>query len=184
ETVLRVAVAGLAEEARPFVGVLYAGMILTAAGPRVLEFNARLGDPEAQALLLRLEDDLLPVLAAGAAGDFDHHRGRRFRKEAAAGLVLASQGYPGRPVEGEVIQGLERAAELGAEVFHAATRRGARGELLTAGGRVLSVCALGPDLVGALKRAYAAAAEVHWPGKVFRRDIGRRVLDLPPVTSG
>jgi len=178
ETVMRTTVSGLAAEGRPFCGVLYAGMMLTAGGPKVLEFNARFGDPEAQVLLLRLEDDLLPVLAAAAAGDFDVHRRLRFRKEAAACVVLASQGYPGRPVTGEVIQGLDRAAELGAEVFHAGTQRGTRGELLTAGGRVLSVCALGPDLLGALKRAYAAAAEIHWPGRVFRHDIGRRVLDL------
>jgi phosphoribosylamine---glycine ligase len=184
ETVMRATISGLAAEGRPFVGVLYAGMILTADGPKVLEFNARFGDPEAQALMLRLEDDLLPPLAAAAAGDFDVHRRLRFRKEAAACVVLASQGYPGRPVTGEVIQGLDRAAQLGAEVFHAATRRGTRGELLTAGGRVLSVCALGPDLVGALKRAYAAAAEVQWPGKVFRRDIGRRVLDQSHAAAG
>jgi phosphoribosylamine--glycine ligase len=179
ETVMRATISGLAEEGRPFIGVLYAGMILTADGPKVLEFNARFGDPEAQVLMLRLEDDLLPVLVAAAAGDFDLHRRLRFRKEAAACVVLASQGYPGRPVTGEAIQGLERAAQLGAEVFHAGTRRGARGEVLTAGGRVLSVCALGPDLVGALKRAYAAAGEIQWPAKVFRRDIGRRVLDQP-----
>jgi phosphoribosylamine--glycine ligase len=178
ETVMLTAVTGLAEEGRPFTGVLYAGMMLTPDGPKVLEFNARLGDPEAQVLLVRLEDDLLPVLAAAAAGDFDTHRRLRFRKEAAACIVLASQGYPGRPVTGEPIEGLDAAARCGAEVFHAGTRRGAGGELLTAGGRVLSVCALGPDLVGALKRAYAAVAEIHWPGKVFRRDIGKRVLDL------
>lgn len=179
ETVMRTTISGLADEGRPFVGVLYAGMILTADGPKVLEFNARFGDPEAQVLLLRLEDDLLPVLAAAAAGDFDVHRRLRFRKEAAACIVLASRGYPGRAAAGEPIAGLDRAAQLGAEVFHAGTQRGPRGELLTAGGRVLSVCALGPDLVGALKRAYAAVAEIQWPAKVFRRDIGRRVLDLP-----
>jgi phosphoribosylamine--glycine ligase len=179
ETVMRTTISGLADEGRPFVGVLYAGMILTADGPKVLEFNARFGDPEAQVLLLRLEDDLLPVLAAAAAGDFDVHRRLRFRKEAAACIVLASRGYPGRSAAGEPIAGLDRAAQLGAEVFHAGTQRGPRGELLTAAGRVLSVCALGPDLVGALKRAYAAVAEIQWPAKVFRRDIGRRVLDLP-----
>jgi phosphoribosylamine--glycine ligase len=181
ETVMRATVSGLAAEGRPFVGVLYAGMILTAEGPKVLEFNARFGDPEAQVLMMRLEDDLLPILAAAAAGNFESHRRLRFRKEAAACVVLASQGYPGRPVTGEVIQDLDRAEALGVEVFHGGTQRGPRGELLTAGGRVLSVCALGPDLVVALKKAYAGAAEIHWPGKVFRRDIGRRVLDQPPV---
>lgn len=175
ESILHTAVAGLAAEGRPFVGVLYAGLILTAEGPRVLEFNARLGDPEAQSLLLRLEDDLLPVLAAGAAGNFETRR-LSFRKEAAACIVLASPGYPARPVTGEVIRGLDRAALLpGVEIFHAGTAQ-AGDELVSAGGRVLSVCALDADLLGALRRAYAAVAEIDWPGKVFRHDIGRRVI--------
>ena len=175
DSVLRPAVAGLASEGRPYVGFLYAGLILTADGPRVLEFNARLGDPEAQALLLRLEDDLAPVLAAGAAGEFPTRR-LAFRKEAAACIVLASQGYPGKPVQGEAIEGLEEAARLeGVEVFHAGTAE-RDGRVVAAGGRVLDVCALGPRLIDALRRAYAAAAEIRWPAKVLRRDIGRRVL--------
>ncbi len=109
ETILRPAVAGLAAEGRPFVGVLYAGLILTPEGPRVLEFNARFGDPEAQVLMLRLEDDLLAVLAAGAAGRFDARR-LSFRREVAACVVLASPGYPGRPQQGDIIRGLDRAA--------------------------------------------------------------------------
>ena len=104
ETVMRPAVAGLAAEGRPFVGVLYAGLMLTPEGPRVLEFNARFGDPEAQVLLMRLEDDLLPLLAAGAAGHFDARR-LSFRREVAACVVLASPGYPGRPLQGEPIRG-------------------------------------------------------------------------------
>jgi phosphoribosylamine--glycine ligase len=175
EAILHTAVAGLAAEGRPFIGVLYAGLILTREGPRVLEFNARLGDPEAQALLLRLDGDLLPILAAGAAGNFETRR-LSFRKEAAACIVLASPGYPARPVTGEVIRGLERAAVLpGVEIFHGGTAC-VDGELVSAGGRVLSVCALDADLVGALRRAYAAVAEIDWPTKVFRHDIGRRVI--------
>jgi phosphoribosylamine--glycine ligase len=175
ETVLHPTVAGMAEEGRPFSGVLYAGLILTPNGPRVLEYNARFGDPEAQVLLMRMEDDLLPILASGAAGAFDVKR-LSFRKEAAACVVLASPGYPGRPVQGEVIRGLERAAALpNVEIFHAGTAV-SNGELVSAGGRVLSVCALDADLLGALRRAYAAVAEIDWPTKVFRRDIGRRVL--------
>ena len=176
DSVLHAAVEGLAAEGRPFTGVLYAGLILTPEGPRVLEFNARFGDPEAQVILMRLEDDLLPLLAAGAAGSFDARR-LSFRKEAAACVVLASPGYPGRPVTGEVIRGLDRAAAVsGAEIFHAGTAR-AGDDLVSAGGRVLSVCALDADLRGALKRCYAAVAEIDWPGKAYRRDIGRRVLD-------
>jgi phosphoribosylamine--glycine ligase len=173
---MRPAVAGLAAEGRPFVGILYAGLMLTPEGPRVLEFNARFGDPEAQVLLLRLEDDLLPLLAAGAAGRFDARR-LSFRREAAACVVLASPGYPGRPLTGEPIRGLDRAAAVeGVEIFHAGTTVEG-GELVSAGGRVLSVCALAPDLRGALERAYAAVGEVDWPGKVYRHDVGRRLLD-------
>ena len=176
ETVMRPAVAGLAAEGRPFVGVLYAGLMLTPEGPRVLEFNARFGDPEAQVLLLRLEDDLLPLLAAGAAGHFDARR-LSFRREAAACVVLASPGYPGRPITGEPIRGLDRAAAVeGVEIFHAGTAMEGE-ELVSAGGRVLSVCALASDLRGALERAYAAVGAVDWPGKVYRHDIGRRLLD-------
>jgi phosphoribosylamine---glycine ligase len=184
ETVMRPAVAGLAAEGRPFVGVLYAGLMLTPEGPRVLEFNARFGDPEAQVLLMRLEDDLLPLLAAGAAGRFDTRR-LSFRHEVAACVVLASPGYPGRPLQGDVLRGLDRAAALeGVEIFHAGTDFHGD-ELVSAGGRVLSVCALAPDLLGALERAYAAVAEIDWPGKVYRHDIGRRLIDsAAAVASG
>ena len=178
ETIVQPTGAGMAEENRPVRGVLYAGLILTGEGPRVLEYNVRFGDPEAQALLLRMEGDLLPVLAAGADGDFGAHR-VRFGKTAAACIVLASSGYPGKPLKGEPIRGLDAArAQEDVEIFHAGTARAPDGgALVTAGGRVLSVCARGERLVDALKRAYAAAAVVEWPGKVFRRDIGRRILE-------
>jgi phosphoribosylamine--glycine ligase len=176
EKVVHPTVAGMAAEGRPFTGVLYAGLILTKEGPRVLEFNARFGDPECQAILLRLEDDLLAVLAAGARGEFDVRR-LSFRKEVSACIVLASPGYPGRPVTGEPIRGLDRAAELpGVEIFHAGTALSG-GELVSAGGRVLSVCATDPELAGALRKAYTAAERVDWPAKVYRRDIGRRVVE-------
>ena len=176
ETIVRPAVAGLAAEARPLVGFLYAGLMLTPEGPKVLEFNVRLGDPEAQPLLLRLEDDLVPVLAQAAAGELTVPR-LRFRKEVAACVVLAAGGYPERPVKGEVISGVEAAASHpGVEVFHAGTAR-RDGELVSAGGRVLDVCATGATLHEALRRAYAAAAEIAWPSRVLRQDIGRRVLE-------
>ena len=174
---MRPAIDGLAAEGRPLVGVLYAGLMLTDDGPKVLEFNARFGDPEAQALLLRLEDDLLPILAAGAAGNFGVSR-LHFRKEAAACIVLASAGYPGEPSKGEPISGLAEAAALhGVAIFHAGTAR-REGEVVAAGGRVIDVCATGGNLREALQRAYAAAGRIEWPGKVFRRDIGRTVLQL------
>lgn len=175
ERVMRPTVAGLAAENRRFVGVLYAGLMLTDKGPRVLEFNVRFGDPEAQPLMLRLEDDLLPVLAAGAGGHFESRR-LHFRKEASACIVLASAGYPGDPVKGEVISGLEAASRHeGVEVFHAGTAE-QDGRVLSAGGRVLNVCATAPQLREALRRAYEAAADIKWPSKVLRADIGRRVL--------
>ncbi len=176
DRIVRPTVHALNEENRRFVGVLYAGLMLTEDGPRVLEFNVRLGDPEAQPIMLRMEDDLLPVLAAGAAGRFETPR-LRFRKEAAACIVLASEGYPEKPAKGEEITGIEAAAQQeGVEIFHAATAV-KDGRLVAAGGRVLNVCASGSTLRDALKRAYTATAAIHWPSKTLRHDIGRRVLD-------
>jgi len=175
ETVMRPTIAGMAAEGRPFVGVLYAGLMLTDDGPKVLEYNVRFGDPEAQPLFLRLEDDLLPVLASGASGRFEVSR-LHFRKAAASCVVLASAGYPGDPVKGEPITGIAKARELeGVEVFHAGTAV-KDGKLVASGGRVLNVCASGPRLQDALKLTYEAAGKIQWPSKVLRRDIGRRVL--------
>ncbi|MCB1054185.1 MAG: phosphoribosylamine--glycine ligase [Acidobacteria bacterium] len=176
EKVLRPTAQGMADEGRPVRGVIYAGLMLTDSGPQVLEYNLRFGDPETQPLLMRLESDLLPVLAAGAAGDFGEHR-LAFRKEAAACVVLASAGYPASPIKGEVIEGLDTAASHeGVEIFHAGTAL-RDGQVVTAGGRVLGVCAVAPRLEEALKRAYTATADIHWPNKVLRHDIGRRVLE-------
>jgi phosphoribosylamine--glycine ligase len=176
EDIILPTIHGLASEHRVFRGVLYAGLILTDEGPKVLEFNARLGDPETQPLMLRLEDDLAPLLRAGAAGDFGLAR-MTFRKEAAACVVLASEGYPSKPVKGEEIRGLDEASRVeGAVVFHAGTALEA-GRVVSAGGRVIDACASGPTLREALRRAYSAAGRVQWPSKVFRRDIGRAVLE-------
>lgn len=176
ERVLKATVEGMAQEDRPFTGVLYAGLMLTSDGPRVLEFNVRFGDPEAQVLMLRLEGDLVPALASGAAGRFDVRR-LAFRRAAAACVVLASPGYPAKAQSGEEIGDLDQARAVpGVEIFHAGTAR-REGRLVSAGGRVLGVCATGPRLVDALKTAYQGVAKVDWPGKTFRRDIGRRVLE-------
>ncbi len=175
DQIVRPVVQGMADENRSFVGVLSIGLMITADGPRVLEFNVRFGDPAAQAVLLRLEDDLLPLLASGAAGRFEAGR-LRFRKEAAACVVLASRGYPEKPVKGEEILGLEAAAEVeGVEIFHAGTGM-KDGRLVAAGGRVVDVCATGPLLRDALRRAYTAAAAIRWPSKILRHDIGRSAL--------
>ena len=142
----------------------------------MLEYNVRLGDPEAQPLLMRLEDDLLPLLAAGAQGDFGIER-LYFKREASACIVLAAEGYPAKPTTGEPIEGLEAIDELeGVEAFHAGTKL-VDGQLVTAGGRVINICANGTDLRHALERAYDAAALVRWPHKYLRRDIGRRVVE-------
>ncbi len=175
DRIVRPTVQGMADENRSFVGVLCADLVLTTEGPQVLDFNVCFGDPDAQAVILRMEDDLLPVLATGAAGRFETQR-LRFRKEASACLVLASRGYPETPVRGEEIQGLEVIAQREfVEVFHAGTAV-KDGKVVAAGGRVLDVCATGPQLRDALKRAYAASAVVHWPSKILRHDIGRDVV--------
>lgn len=176
DQVMRPAVEGMEREGRPFVGVLYAGMMLTAHGPQVLEFNVRFGDPEAQAILLRLETDLLPVLAAGAAGSFSVPR-LHFRKEAAAVVVLASEGYPEKPRRGDPIEGLGAASAIpGVEVFHAGTTM-VEGQVMAIGGRVLNVGATGATLAEALRTAYAGVQEIHWPSMIYRKDIGRRVVE-------
>ena len=176
ERVMRPVVDGMAQEHRMFKGFLYAGLMLTANGPKVLEFNVRLGDPEAQPVLLRMTDDLLPVLKQGAGGRFEQAR-LDFRREASACIVLAAGGYPDAPVVGDQIFGIEDATgRSGAVVFHAGTKL--EGEkLVTAGGRVLGVSATGATLREALRIAYQAAADIHWKGQTYRGDIGRRVLE-------
>jgi len=176
ERIIHPTIAGLAAEDRPLRGVLYAGIMVTDEGPQVLEFNARLGDPETQALLLRLDDDLLPVLQSGAAGSFSTTR-LQWKHEHAACVVLASAGYPAVPTKGEPITGIEQARALeGVQVFHAGTAL-RDGQLVAAGGRVINVCATGAGLREALVRAYGAAQLVDWPSKLFRRDIGRQIIE-------
>jgi phosphoribosylamine--glycine ligase len=168
-------VEGLEDEGRSLVGFLYAGLMKTREGLKVLEYNVRLGDPEAQALLLRMEGDCLPILTSGAAGHFETSR-LHFLKEASACIVLASREYPGRPIKGEVIEGLDAARGIpGVEIFHAATKVQEE-RVVTAGGRVLNICATGATLREALKTAYRAAGEIRWPAQILRRDIGKRVL--------
>ena len=174
-TVLEPTIRAMAAEGRPYRGVLYAGLMLTSKGLRVLEYNVRFGDPECQVLMLRLADDLLPLCQAVAEG-----RGLppsvTWRDEAAVCVVLASGGYPGEYPTGLPIDGIERAeAHPGVTVFHAGTAlRG--GRLTTAGGRVLGVTALGDDIRAAVAGAYAAAADITFDGVHYRRDIGHRAL--------
>lgn len=174
--IVRPTLAGLEEENRGFVGVLYVGLMLTQDGPKVLEYNVRLGDPECQALMLRMETDLLPILHQAATGRFESLR-LQFRKEASAVVVLASRGYPEKPKKGEAIAGLDEASAFeNVEIFHAGTAsRG--GRVVAAGGRVINVGATGPTLRDALKRAYGSAKMISWPSKIMRNDIGRKVLE-------
>jgi phosphoribosylamine--glycine ligase len=170
ERVHRPVMEEMARRGAPFSGVLYAGLMMTADGPRVLEFNARFGDPETQALLPRLEEDALALLDAAAGGDLPEGP-VRVNDGAAVAVVLAAEGYPGTPRGGDPIEGLDEAAALGAEVYHAGTAEGPGGAIVTAGGRVLAVCARGDDVAGARARAYAAADLVRFRGRQMRRDI-------------
>jgi phosphoribosylamine--glycine ligase len=161
-------------EATGFTGFLYAGLMMTATGPKVLEFNVRLGDPETQPIMYRIESDLAPLLLAAAQGALPSAR-LEWRPGPAVCVVLASGGYPGTFVAGKGITGIEAAEATGATVFHAGTRQGAAG-LETAGGRVLGVAASGPDLAAAIDQAYAAARLIHFDGMHYRTDIGRKGL--------
>ena len=180
-TVLQPAVDGLRAEGCPFVGVLYAGIILTADGPRVLEFNCRFGDPETQALLPLLESDLLEIIDACA----EHRLAEvqpRWKDGAAASIVLASGGYPGAYEKGKPIQGLDSAADEQSVIFHAGTDLRA-GQVVSAGGRVLNVTGFGADLRAALNAAYRAVDCVCFEGMQYRPDIGQKAFrHIIPVT--
>jgi phosphoribosylamine---glycine ligase len=174
--IVRPVLEGMAREGHPYRGFLYVGLMLTAAGPKVVEFNVRLGDPEAQVLLPRMDEDLSAVLSAAAEGALPS-RPARFRAEPRVGVVLASAGYPDNAETGKIISGIEDAAAVpGSLVFHAATRR-SDGGLVTAGGRVLTVVGSGSSFRAAIDVAYRAAAHIRFEGMQFRSDIGRKALD-------
>ncbi|HVH00980.1 MAG TPA: phosphoribosylamine--glycine ligase [Miltoncostaeaceae bacterium] len=170
DRVHRPVVAEMARRGAAFSGVLYAGLMMTADGPRVLEFNTRFGDPETQALLPRWEDDALAVLTAAAEGRLEDGP-VAVNDGAAVAVVLAAAGYPGAPRAGDEISGLDAAAASGAEVYHAGTATGQGGAIVTAGGRVLAVSARGGDVAEARERAYAAADLIAFDGCQMRRDI-------------
>ena len=173
--IVRPVLNGMAREGCPFRGFLYVGLMLTSAGPKVIEFNVRLGDPEAQVLLPRLDEDLSWLLGAAATGALPN-RAAKFRREPHVGLVLASAGYPETPVTGTPISGIEEAASVpGALVFHAATTRHEK-QLVTAGGRVLTVVGRGESYQQAIDVAYRAAGQIRFDGMQLRRDIGRKAL--------
>lgn len=170
-TVILPAVREMARRGRPFRGALYAGLMLTPKGPRVLEFNARLGDPETQPILMRLRSDVVPALLAAARGDLSGVT-LEFDERAAVGVVLAAEGYPGKVASGDVVEGADGPSTGDVQVFHAGTSRGEGGKVVTSGGRVLTVCALGHGLPDAARRAYEAVATVRFRGMQYRKDIG------------
>jgi len=173
---------GLAAEGMPFTGFLYAGLMIAPDGtPNVVEFNCRLGDPEAQPLLMRLRSDLTELVEAALAGSLNEARAQ-WDERAALGVVMAAEGYPDSPRKGDRIEGLDRAASLPGKVFHAATRLEGR-EVYTAGGRVLCVVGLGPHVRDAQQAAYAIADCVRWPGVHYRRDIGYRAIERAELRS-
>lgn len=173
--IVRPTIEAMAKEGAPFAGVLFVGLMLTTGGPRVVEFNCRFGDPECQALLPRLDEDLLPLLeAAATAGGLPSSLS--WRPDSSVCVVLASAGYPGKYRTGVPIIGLDAGGGVpGANVFHASTavRDGA---FVTAGGRVLGVQALGPDIRSAIDGAYRVVEQIRFDGAHFRKDIGRKAL--------
>jgi phosphoribosylamine--glycine ligase len=168
--------AGLKADGIDYRGVLYAGLMLTKKGPMVLEFNCRFGDPETQVVLPRMDFDLVEACIATAEGRLDKMT-LNWKREAAICVVLAAGGYPGNYAKGTLINGLADAAKLpNVTVFHAGTKQGADGAVLTDGGRVLGVTALGDGIAGAVKRAYEAIGRIHFDGMQYRRDIAARAL--------
>jgi phosphoribosylamine--glycine ligase len=165
----------MARQGMPYRGVLFAGLMITAEGPKLIEYNCRFGDPECQPLMLRLKDDLLTLLDGVARGQLKF-LSVRMQPLSAIGVVMAAKGYPGAYGAGSPIAGLEAAgAGDGIEIFHAGTKLEG-GQLVANGGRVLTICGIGKDLSEARARAYAAVAKIDWPGGFYRSDIGARGL--------
>ena len=165
----------MSDEGRSYKGVLYAGLMLTQDGPKVLEFNVRFGDPETETLVPRMECDLAEVLAAAVHGRLEDAR-VEWKKEATVCVILASSGYPNEAESGKEISGLPEAAAMeNVVVFHAGTSQ-VDGKLLTAGGRVLAVTACHPHLTGACDLAYQAISKIRFEGMQFRKDIARKAF--------
>ena len=178
EKIIQPTVYGMEKDGHPFKGVLFAGLMITDEGPKLIEYNARFGDPECQVIMRRLQSDLLPILLAAEAGELDKVDAPAWFDEPVANVVLAAKGYPGTYKKGTVIQGVDTANEKeGVVVFHAGTRRGANcGKLKANGGRVLNVTATGETLSDAVEKAYSAVDDIKWSAKQFRTDIAHHAL--------
>jgi phosphoribosylamine--glycine ligase len=173
DRIIRPTVEILAQDGTPYVGVLYAGLMLTAEGPKLIEYNCRFGDPECQVLMMRYEGDLAALMLAAAQGRLAEAEGGQFRPDYALTVVMAAPGYPGNPEKGGAISGIARAEATGARIFHAGTRL-RDGKLVADGGRVLNVTATGESVTEAGKAAYRAVDAVDFPSGFCRRDIGWR----------
>ncbi|MGH8082197.1 MAG: phosphoribosylamine--glycine ligase [Lysobacter sp.] len=168
---------GMIADGVPFTGFLYAGLMIDAHGaPKVIEFNVRFGDPETQPVMLRLESDLLDLVDAAIDGKLDSVQAQ-WNPRPSLGVVMAAANYPETPKTGDAISGLDQAQAAHAKVFQAGTKLGPNDEVLTAGGRVLCVCALGDDVAQAQREAYAALAKIRWDGEFHRNDIGWRAIE-------
>lgn len=176
EQVILPTVRGMAEEGNAYTGFLYAGLMIDAEGnPKVIEYNCRFGDPETQPIMMRLTSDLAALCLAGAKGELADKQ-CEWDARAAVGVVIAAGGYPGSYRKGDVIHGLEQAAQAQCKVFHAGTAQTADGSIVTAGGRVLCVTALGNTVSAAQQQAYQGVEAIHWEGAEFRRDIAFRAI--------
>ena len=163
---------GCKSEGFPFKGILFLGLMMTDGGPKVLEYNVRFGDPETQSILVRLETDMVEICEAMIEGRLNEIE-IKWKEGNSACVILASEGYPAKARIGDVINGIDDAAALSdITIFHAGTSRNENGDLMTAGGRVLGVTAVGDDLNNALKKAYEGVSKISWPGMQYRRDIG------------
>ncbi|PAU71286.1 phosphoribosylamine--glycine ligase [Vreelandella alkaliphila] len=176
EQVILPTVRGMAEEGNAYTGFLYAGLMIDAEGnPKVIEYNCRFGDPETQPIMMRLTSDLAALCLAGAKGELADKQ-CEWDSRAAVGVVIAAGGYPGSYRKGDVIHGLEQAGQAQCKVFHAGTTQAADGSIVTAGGRVLCVTALGNTVSAAQQQAYQGVNAIHWEGAEFRRDIAFRAI--------
>jgi phosphoribosylamine--glycine ligase len=182
ERIVKPTIRALAEMGQPYVGVLYAGLMLTRDGPKLIEYNCRFGDPEAQVLMMRLKDDPVTLMLACCDGTLDKVTARWF-DDVALTVVMCARGYPGEPEKGSEIRGLEGAAAMeGVEIFHAGTAA-RNGRIIANGGRVLNVTARGGTVAEARARAYAAVDRIDWPEGFCRRDIGWRALSARPSAA-
>ena len=173
--VINPTVQGMAADGYPYTGFLYAGLMIDSHGtPRVLEYNCRFGDPETQPILMRLDSDLVELCQAAIEGRLDQVEAQ-WNSHAALGVVMVASGYPGEYPKGDPIRGLDTIDDPQVKVFHAGTRLD-NNQVVTAGGRVLCVCALDSDIASARQRAYASVARIDWAGAGYRRDIGHRAL--------